>query len=297
MFRVLVETFRIFRDLVDTGSFSKAAGKNFVTQSAVSQQIKNLEETLGCSLVGRAQGELRLTPSGLIFYRAAGKIAADYDELLRRLKSIPTGGLGGVRVCAIYSIGTYVLQDFIRGFIEKHPDARIDVEYRKAGRIYDDVLKARADLGIMAYPAKRKGIDIHLMQSEEMVLICHPRHPLARKARPALADLGGRDFIAFDPTTPTRTALDKILRWHGVKVKLQMELDNIETIKSAVEAQRGVSIVPEASVRNEARLGKLRALRFSDARINRPLCVLVRKGRPFSRAVQLFLEHLGGKAG
>ncbi|MBI5245001.1 MAG: LysR family transcriptional regulator [Elusimicrobia bacterium] len=294
---MLVETFRIFRDLVDSGSFSKAAERNFVTQSAVSQQIKNLEETLGCSLVGRAHGELRLTPSGLIFYRAAGKIAADYEELFRRLKPIPAGGLGGVRVSAIYSIGTYVLQDYIRGFIEKHTGARIDVEYQKADRVYDDILKARADLGIMAYPAKRRGVDIRLMQSEEMVLICHPRHPLAGKAPLALADIGGRDFIAFDPTTPTRTALDKILRWHGVKVNVQMELDNIETVKSAVEARRGIAIVPEASVRNEARLGKLQALRFSDVRINRPLCVLVRKGRPFNRAVQLFLEHLRGKAG
>jgi DNA-binding transcriptional LysR family regulator len=289
---VLIETFRIFRDLVDTGSYSRAAERNFITQSAVSQQIRNLESTLGCALVGRTHGEIRLTPSGLIFYRTARRLAADYAGMLERLKSIPSGGLGAVRISTIYSIGTYILQDYIREFIKSHPGARVDIEYQKAARIYDDILRDRADLGLMAYPAKRKGIEVHPLLSEEMLLICPPRHPLTRRSRLTLSHLQGQDFIAFDPSAPTRAALDKIFRWHGLKVNVTMELDNIESIKSAVETRSGVSIVPEATVRNEIRLGKFRALRFADMRITRPLCVLVKKGRRFSRAVHLFLGLL-----
>ncbi|OGS55336.1 MAG: hypothetical protein A3J79_07150 [Elusimicrobia bacterium RIFOXYB2_FULL_62_6] len=289
---MLIETFRVFCDLVDTGSYSQAAEKNYVTQSAVSQQIRNLEQTLGCALVQRVRRELRLTPSGLIFYRTAKRIASEHASMLDRLKSIPAGGLGTVRVSSIYSAGTYLLQDYIRGFIKAHPEARVDIEYQKAARIYDDILRDRADIGIMAFPARRKGLEIRPLLSEDMILICSPRHPFARKESLELSRLQGQDFIAFDPSTPTRTALDKILHWHGIKVNVTMELDNIETIKSAVDTRSGVSIVPETAVRNEARLGRLRALRFTDVRIQRPLCVLVRRGRRFSRAVQFFLEHL-----
>jgi len=214
--------------------------------------------------------------------------------MLERIRSIPTGGLGGVRISAIYSVGTYVLQDYIKEFIRKHRDARIDIEYQKAGRIYDDILRNRADLGLMAFPARRKGIQILPMRTEEMLLVCHPSHPLARKSRLEMRHLQGQNFIAFDPEAPTRAALDRILRWHGIKVNVAMELDNIETIKSAVMTRGGVSILPEAAVRNEARIGKLAVRRFADAHITRPLCVLVKKDRRYNKAVELFLEHLRG---
>ena len=129
------------------------------------------------------------------------------------------------------------------------------------------------------------------MAEEEMLLILPRRHPLARQARLKIADLAGRDFIAFDRGTPTRKAIDRILRQAGVRPKLRLELDNIETIKSAVSNGMGVSIVPKPTVADDRRLC-LR--RFSGLRLFRPLGVLVRRGRRREGAVRSFLEHLGG---
>jgi len=289
---MLLETLKIYRDLVDTGSFSKAAELNYLTQPAVSHQIKNLEAGLGCVLLSRAHQDLRLTPAGLVFYRTAKRILQAYDDMTSQLKSVSGVLSSGVRIATIYSVGIYVLQDYIRRFIRLHPEVKISVNYQKAGRIYDDVIRNRADLGIIAYPARRRGIEIIPLHTEEMLLICPPRHAFAGQNRLDLRALDGQDFVAFDDAAPTRAALDKLLRAHDVKVAVKLELDNVETIKSAIQAGTGLSILPGAAVRNEVRSGKLSARRFQNLKILRPVAAVVKKGWPTSPAARTFLEHL-----
>jgi DNA-binding transcriptional LysR family regulator len=289
---MLLETLKIYRDLVDTGSFSKAAELNYLTQPAVSHQIKNLEASLGRILLSRSNHGLSLTPAGLVFYRSAKRILVAYDETLSQLQAVSGGFSSAVRIATIYSLGTYVLQDHVQRFIRKQPDVKISVSYQKAGRIYDDIIRNRADLGILAYPVRRRGVEIIPLYDDELVLVCHPRHPLAAESRLDLRRIDGQDFVAFDDAAPTRAALDKVLRSHNVKVAVKLELDNIETIKSAVQAGTGISIIPAAAVRNELITGKLRAARFQDVRILRPVAAVARKGGPASPAARAFLDHL-----
>ncbi|OGR61636.1 MAG: hypothetical protein A2X36_01005 [Elusimicrobia bacterium GWA2_69_24] len=289
---MLIETLRVFRDVVASGSFSKAAELNFITQSAVSQQVKNLERTLGTTLIGRSPHQLRLTPAGLIFHTAAKRILDAHDEMIQQLKSVSREGAGTLRITAIYSVGTYTLNTYLSEFLREHPEVKVAIEYQKSNRIQDDILRRRTDLAIMAYPCRRPGLEVHPLQTEEMVLVCPPGHPFAGKDCLTLRDLAGEDFIAFERTTPTRVALDKLLRGARIAVRAKMELDNIEAIKGAVHAGAGVSIVPEPTVRAEVSSGALRALRFSDVEITRPLGVLVKKGRKVGPLIGLFLKHL-----
>ncbi|MBI5239369.1 MAG: LysR family transcriptional regulator [Elusimicrobia bacterium] len=289
---MLLETLKIYRDLVDTGSFSKAAELNFLTQPAVSHQIKNLEVSLGRILLSRSNRGLTLTPAGLVFYRTAKRILETYAETLAQLQTVSGGLSSTVRISTIYSLGTYVLQGHIQRFIRRNPDVKFSVSYQKAGRIYDDIIRNRADLGVLAYPARRRGVEIVPLYDDELVLACHPEHELAQEPRLELARLDGKDFIAFDEAAPTRAALDKVLRAHNVRVSVKLELDNIETIKSAIQAGTGVSIVPEAAVRNEIVTGKIHAARFSGLRLLRPVAAVVRKGGPPSPAARSFLDSL-----
>ena len=289
---MLLETLKVFRDLVETSSFSRAAELNYITQSAVSQQLKNLERTLGCTLVHRIHRDLRLTPAGLIFHNRSRKIVSDYEEMLQQLKAVSPGGLGSLRIATVYSVGVYGLPAYVGRFMKRHPDVKIDIDYRKAEQIYRDVLAGRADLGVVVYAAKRRGIEAIPLYREEMKLVCHPRHALCAQNRVSISHLEGQNFIAFYDAAPTRLVLDRLFKKHGVKICTKMELENIETIKGAVQAGTGVSVLPDAAVRNEVKMGKLCALRFSDARIFRPVCVLVRKRRKFNKAVRLFLEHI-----
>jgi DNA-binding transcriptional LysR family regulator len=286
---------RIFRDLIETGSFSKAAEHNYLTQSAVSQQLKHLERSVGRPLLDRGSRRLKLTPSGRIFYRAAKRIVAAYEDITARIHSATPESEQRLRIAAIYSVGTYVLQRYLKDFLRRHPEIKVEVDYQKASRICDDILRGRADLSIMAYPVRRRDLRTIFLAEEELVMILPKSHPLARRQTANLADLAGEDFIAFDRGTPTRKALDKILREASVRPKVRMELDNIETIKSAVSSGMGISVVPEATVAAEGRNGSLRVRRFEDQRLTRPLGVLVHKTRRENQAVRLFLKHLGGR--
>ena len=287
-----LESLRIFRDLIETGSFSKAAELNYLTQSAVSQQLKHLERSVGRPLLDRGSRQLKLTPAGSIFYRTAKRIVAAYEDITARIQSIAPESEQRLRIAAIYSVGTYVLQRYLKDFLRRYPEVKVEVDYQKASRICDDILRGRADLSIMAYPVKRRDLQTIPLSEEEMVLALPKRHPLARQKNVCLGDLAGQDFIAFDRGTPTRKALDKVLRAARVRPKVRMELDNIETIKSAVSSGLGVSIVPEATVAAEAKSGSLCMRRFRDQKLYRPLGVLVRRTRRENRAVRTFLKHI-----
>ena len=287
-----LESLRIFRDLIETGTFSKAADLNYLTQSAVSQQLKHLERFVGRPLLDRASRRLKLTPAGQIFYRTAKRIVATYEDMTARIQSATPESARRLRIAAIYSVGPYLLQRYLKEFIKRHPEVKVEVDYQKASRICDDLLRGRSDLSVMAYPVRRRDLQVIALGEEEMVLILPKRHPLARQERLGLDDLSGQHFIAFDRGTPTRKALDKILRGAGVKPKVLMELDNIETIKNAVSSGMGVSIVPVATVAAEAKAGSLCLRRFADQKLSRPLGVLVRKVRREDQAVRAFLKHL-----
>jgi DNA-binding transcriptional LysR family regulator len=124
------------------------------------------------------------------------------------------------------------------------------------------------------------------------VLICHPKHPLAKEKNLKLSHLEGQKFIAFESDIPTRKAIDKILRDSGVAVKNTMEFDNIETVKRAVEIEAGVSIVPESTVVQEVSKQTLAALKFSEAIPTRPLAIIAKKTKVLSPAMKQFIQLL-----
>jgi DNA-binding transcriptional LysR family regulator len=290
-----LESMRIFRDLIETGSFSKAAELNYLTQSAVSQQLKHLERSVGRPLLDRGSRQLKLTAAGHIFYSTAKRIVAAYEDITVRIQSAAPEADRRLRIAAIYSVGTYVLQRYLKEFMKQYPDVKVEVDYQKASRICDDILRGRADLSIMAYPVKRRDLQTIPLSEEELVLVLPKNHALARHQTLRFAQLEGQDFIAFDRGTPTRKALDKALRGAQVRPKVRMELDNIETIKSAVSSGMGVSIVPEATVAAEERSGSLCVRRFIDQKLSRPLVIMVRKTRQENPAVRDFLKHLAGQ--
>jgi DNA-binding transcriptional LysR family regulator len=175
-----LESLRIFRDLIETGTFSKAAELNYLTQSAVSQQLKNLEKSIGRPLLDRSNRRLKLTPAGKLFFRASKRIIASYEDLTARIQTVAPESPRRLRITAIYSLGPYVLQTYLKDFIKKHPDIKVEVDYQKASRICDDILRGRADVSIMAYPVKRRDLDVVSLPDEELVFIASSRSRLAK---------------------------------------------------------------------------------------------------------------------
>jgi len=286
-----IETLKVFRDLSDTGSFSKTADLNYISQSAVSQQIKKLEFILKCKLYNRQSGKILLTPSGEKLYGAARKIAAIHESALKTIRSMGEERQDDeVKISTIYSAGVYIIQNYIKQFIARNPRARISVEYRQFSQIYADITSGRADFGFMACPyRKAPGLAMMPVAEDEMVLIVGAASPLAGRKSVSVKELAGLDFIHFDRIFPSRHYIDAFLRRHGVKAKVKMELDNLETIKTAVASGDGVSLVPLSSVRKDENGSTLRVLKISDAEFLRPIYLIYSRGRKLSPSARNFM--------
>lgn len=286
-----IETLKVFRDLSDTGSFSKTAALNYVSQSAVSQQIKKLELILKCKLYRRQGGKLSLTSCGARFYEASRKIAGIYDGALKGILELGQEMKAEeIRISTIYSAGIYLLQNYVRKFLAHNPGVKVSVQYRQFSQIYADIGSGRADFGFMACPyGKSAGLSMLPVASDEMVLLAGSASPLAGRKAIQVKELSGLEFIFFDKDFPSRRHIDAFLRQHGVKAKVKMELDNIDTIKTAVASGSGVSIIPRSAVRDDENGKSLHVLRFSDAQFLRPIYLIYARGRKQTPAINNFM--------
>jgi len=287
-----IESLKVFCDLIDTRSFSKAAAKNFISQSAVSQQVRALEDRFNKKLVERSRGgTMSPTTAGMTFYQGCREIMDRFNSLTEEMKGLGNVVSGQVRVGTIYSVGIHELSPVLKRFIKSYPQVNVHIEYSRPNKVYEDVLNHVIDIGIVAYPTPRPQIEVIPFGNDPLVLVCSPEHELAGKKRIDIAALDGQRFIGFERDIPTRKAVDKILRDRGITVQYVMELDNIETVKQSVEADLGLTIVPRATVQNEVRAGTLRAVNFTES-FARPIGIIHRKGKIFSGATRKFIEML-----
>lgn len=287
-----IESLKVFCDLAETESFTKAAQINSVTQSAVSQQISSLERIFKSLLIERSKKRFRLTREGQVLYDFSKQIIQTYESLHSQLQELKDIISGTIRVATIYSIGLHDLPPYVKKFMKNYPTVNIHVEYRRANQVYEDVLSNVVDLGLVAYPMKDSKLEIVPLRKEPLVLICHPQHPFAKQKSIKLKHLVEHKVIGFEPDIPTRKALDKILRQYGVEIRHIMEFDNVETVKRAVEIDAGISIVPLGTVTQEITKQTLAAVEIEDGEFFRPLAALYKKNKVLSPAMKQFLGIL-----
>jgi DNA-binding transcriptional LysR family regulator len=287
-----VESFKVFRDLVESRSFSKAASLNFITQSAVSQQVRAMEERFRVPLIERSNKRFGLTREGELLYDASKQIVFQVDSLQHQLSEMRNVISGTIRLSTVYSIGLHELPPYLKKFLREFPSVNVHVEYRRSNQVYDEVGEGTSDLGLVAFPLQKKTLKVEPFRKDRLVLICVPTHELAKETEIAVGRLKKEKFIGFEPDIPTRKAVDKIFREAGLEVNPVMEFDNIETVKRAVEIGAGVSIVPRQTVEQEVRAHTLAAVEFIGQPYYRPLGMIYKAGRVLSPAMKRFLNVL-----
>ena len=287
-----IENFKIFADLVETKSFSKAAKLNGITQSAVSQQARSMERNFKTLMIDRSQKQFNLTREGQRIYEAAKEVLHVYEKLHSELQEMKKVISGTIRISTIYSIGLHELPPYIKKFLHDYPSVNVRIEYRRSNLVYEDILHNSVDFGLVAFPQKLRQIENISFRNDRLVLITHPNHPLAKTTEVDIKTLGQYKFIGFDPDIPTRKAVDLIFRDHKLEIIPVMEFDNIETVKRAVEIDHGIAIVPQATVQQEIKQGTLAAIHFKGKEFSRPLAILHRKGRVLTPAMKKFIETL-----
>lgn len=289
-----IESLKVFCDLAETESFTKAAQINSITQSAVSQQISSLERQFKSLLIERSKKKFRLTREGQVLYDFSKQIIQTYDSLHSKLQEIKDIISGTIRVATIYSIGLHDLPPYLKKFLKSFPTVNVHVEYRRANQVYDDVLGNVVDVGLVAYPQKDPKLEVIPLRKETLVLICHPTHALAKHKTVKVEQLANQKFIGFEPDIPTRKAIDKVLKDRDIEVQHVMEFDNIETVKRAVEIEAGISIVPQGTITQEVAKQTLAEVKIEGMELYRPLAAIYKKNKVLSPAMKQFISILKG---
>lgn len=288
-----VKFIKVFCDVVAHRSFSKAAEDNGISQSAVSQTIQQLEEHLGVRLIDRSKRPFVLTPQGECYHRGCRRLLGEMEALEDEVRALNDEVVGRVGVASIYSIGLHQLTAHLKSFLERFPQAKVQLEYHHPSRVNDLVENGMIDFGFVAYPRSTRTVTATLWQEEPMVLVCAPDHPLAAEETIDFRHLDGADFVAFAPDLSVRKELDRLFNRFSIAPRITMELDNIETIKRAVEINAGVSLLPAPTVEREIGLGLLAVVELNDIKPTRPIGIIQRSGAVVGRTARLFLESLG----
>jgi len=291
-----IETLKIFCQLVQLRSFSKTAEKNLLSQSAISQQLAQLELTHNCQLVNRKKRPIDLTKEGRLLYRAARDICDRYEQLRNDLNVLKSAAGRRINVAAIFSIGMHTLPGYLKKFMVRYPNTNVHIEYLAASRIYEAALAGDIDIGLVAVPKRDKRLQVYDFQNELLVLVCSPNHPLAGHEQIDIHQVQFERFVGFDPDVPTRLWIDGILSRYNISIQPIMEFDNIETVKRAVEINSGVSILPVTAIGQELSTGTVKAVPFSNENFVRPTGIIMRKGILLSEAGRYMVELLRKKS-
>jgi DNA-binding transcriptional LysR family regulator len=287
-----LKSLKLFCDIVGRRSFSRAAAENGISQSGASQVVNTLEEELGVKLLDRTRRPFVLTPEGEVYYEGCRKLVQQYFALEEQVRTLSEEVAGRVSVASIYSIGLSHMNLFVQSFLTLHPKANVRVQYQHPDRVYELVETDQVDLGLVSYPKSTRAIKATLWREEAMVLVCAPKHPLAQRAKVALAELHEQEMVAFESDLEIRAEIDRALASAGAEVKISMEFDNTETIKRAVEINAGVSLLPAPTVEREVAAGALVALPLSGAELKRPIGIIQRRGKELGQTAQRFMQLL-----
>jgi DNA-binding transcriptional LysR family regulator len=286
-----METIRLFCDVARLRSFSRAGEVHGITQSAVSQRIRGLEDELSVQLIDRTRRPPRLTAAGRTYYRGCRRILERYDALRARLTDVSVRLRGQVTIAAIYSADMALLNQMRADFQRSQPDAQVQISYLHPDEVCERVREEACDLGIVSYPDRIRDLATIPLRDEVMAVACAAGHPLASRERVEPGDLAGQPLIGFDPHLPISREIVAYLRRHGVQPEVVNSFDNVDTIKAALPSSGAVALLPERTVRNEVHLGLLAAVPLEPTLI-RPVGIVHPRGHEFAPLVQSLIDFL-----
>lgn len=280
-----------FVEVARHNSFSRAAGKRFRTQPAISSQIRALEEEVGARLFDRSGGKVSLTASGKLFLKYAEEALEARRHTIAAVAEMQSIPRGEIVVGANEGTCLHVLPEVFAEFKKKYPNVSVSVARAERARIVEAVIDKAVDFGIVSLPvadARLKMVPVH---QDELVVIAPPRHPIAAsglKAAP-LAEVAKYPLL-LPKAGRTREVIEAMFRELGVAPKISMELESSEVLKRFVAADVGIGFIGSLNVRNDVRTKTLVCLPIEGRIVRRDLGLIYRKDKALSRAAQAFIE-------
>lgn len=289
--------FELFCEVAECRNFSKAADRQGVSQSTVSQAVAHLEKQLGIELIDRSHRPLALTAAGQRYFDGCRELLTGFERLETELRQLSGCVAGRLRVAAIYSVGLLQMDSYVHYFEETYPDVVIQIEYVHPDKVYDHIRSDSADIGLVSFPEDSSEFSTISWQQQKISLIVHPDHRLAKIASDdydsaPVEAIQGEDFVNFTSELKIRSQLDRWLREAKVSPNVVHEFDNVEQIRRAVEDGLGIALLPEATVSRSVETGTLVSLKLENVEWFRPLGVIHKRNRRLSNAADRFVELL-----
>ncbi|MPY91123.1 MAG: LysR family transcriptional regulator [Luteitalea sp.] len=279
-----------FLAVVDEGSFTRAAERVYRTQSAISQSIKKLEETVGTPLFARDAPELCLTPSGRLLADYARRMVRVRDEAMRSLEDLKRLVAGSVSVAAHESAAVYLLPGPLRSYLQMHPEIKVGIYRSRIEEIPRQVLDREVDIGFVKEEPIFRELNCVQIHSDRMVLIGSPAHPLASRSRVHLRDLAREHFVLHHQCATTTQRILQLFEQNGSRCKIAAELWSFENVKQFVREQVGFAVVPRICVQQELTDGTLAEVPLPELDMPRPTRMIHCDQRYLSDAARAFIE-------
>jgi len=287
---VIFEQCKLFRDVAQARSLSRAAAQNGISQSAATQHIQELERRLGVQMLDRSTRPLGLTQAGKLYAELCRDVLRREEDFVVALDGVKSEAEGTVRVASIYSIGLSEMARLREEFAAVCPGAQLQVELLRPDKVYEAILEDKADLGFISYPENRRELTIIPWREEQMTVAVYSSHRFAGSKLLMPEDLDGEDFISFDDEVIIRREVDRFFREHGVTISIAMQFDNIQSIKEAVMLGSGISILPERSLQAEVEQKRLVSIPLQSPGLVRPTGIIHRRKKKLTRAAREFLN-------
>nr|WP_142506184.1 LysR family transcriptional regulator [Melghirimyces algeriensis] len=283
---------RVFVTVAKAKNFSRAAEQLHLTQPAVSQHIRSLEETFGTLLLERTNKSVRLTPAGEILLQEGEKILHQYERMERLIHDLTQGTGGPLSIGASYTFGEYVLPRIISAFGNQYPGVNPSVTIANTTEIAEGVRRRRLDIGIVEGEVHHQELTIRHVADDELMVVLPAEHPLSGQQITPLTNLANENWILREPGSGTRAVADSLFQNNHFTPLKVMEFGSIQTIKESVEAGMGITLLSPWAIRKEQFWGTLFPIRIKDCPLHRRFTALTHATSFHTQAMNHFLRFL-----
>lgn len=282
----------VFIKVVEKENFSKAAEELHMTQPAVSQYIRTLEQSIGTRLLERSNKYVRLNQAGEIVYHHAKEIIALYTRMQSLVDDLTNKASGPIAIGASYTFGEYILPHIIAKMKEQYPDIHPSIRIQNTKEIIELVKKHQLDIGIIEGFFEEDVLNSEVVSKDRMFIVASPRHRLVgEKGKKTFADLEEETWILREEGSGTREAAENLFRRYGFTPKKIMEFGSTQLIKESVEAGLGISLLSSWAIKKELTNGYIGTLRVNGLPFKRNFTILTHATYQ-TKALQTFIETL-----
>ncbi|MGY5484457.1 LysR family transcriptional regulator [Paenibacillus sp. ALE2] len=242
-----IKALKTFQMIVNYGSFMRAAEALNYAQSTVTMQIQKLESDLGVQLIERGK-KIKLTAAGRMFYEQSLHIVKDMEQLQENMENLQRGTAGDIRIGVTEPTASYRLPEILKQFLTHYPLIRVSVEFGNTPTLSERILQGDVDIALCSAPDLGSALYFEPLFKENFVVLMPEQHPLAQKEYIEPVDLQGHRLLITSSICPYRRKLEMVMKEHGITMLDTMEIGSMTALKSYVECELGIALVPQILV-------------------------------------------------